>query len=105
MVKRKRKVKLKTMLRLAGIQNINQKLQVQCTIVMTAMIISGWITDDCEYVAFFLITGLPELCVFFSKLCAKNPKLCANYANCAILHNIFKEKFSMFQFIKVANQA
>ena len=73
---------------------------------MTAMIISGWITDDCEYVAFFLITGLPELCVFFSKLCAKNPKLCANYANCAILHNIFKEKFSlMFQFIKVANQA
>ena len=80
--------------------------------MMTAVIISGWITDDCEYVAFFLITGLPELCVFFSKLCAffgelyaKNPKLCANYANCAILHNIFKQKFSMFQFINVANQA
>ena len=29
-------------------------------------------------------------------------KLCEN---CAILHNIFKEKWSMFQFIKVANQA
>ena len=38
-----------------GIQNTNQKLQVQYTIKMTAKIISGWITDDLEYVAFFLI--------------------------------------------------
>ena len=42
----------------------------------------------------------------FGELCAKNPKWCANYANCAILHNIFKRKFSMFQYIKkkLANQ-
>ena len=73
--------------------------------MMTAKIISGWITDNYEYVAFFLTTGLPELCVFlanyalfFGELCAKNPELCANYVNCTIL-------FSMFQFIKLANQA
>ena len=96
----------------SAIQNVNQKLQVQYTIMMTAKIISGWITDDCEYAAFFLITGLPELCVsanyalFFGKLCAK----IANYAQimrivqyCTIL--IFKQKFSLFQFIKLANQA
>ena len=60
---------------------------------------------------FFLITGLPELCLFsanyalfFGELCAKNPELCANHANCTILHNIFKQKFSMFQFVKLANQ-
>ena len=57
----------------SGIQNVNQKLQVQYTIVMTAMIISGWITDDCEYVAFFLITGLPELCVFSANYAPKIP--------------------------------
>ena len=45
----------KTMLRLTGIQNTNQKLQVLYTIKAIAKIISGWITDDLEYVAFFLI--------------------------------------------------
>ena len=49
-------------------------------------------------------SGLPELCIFFlanyalffGELCATNPELCANYANCTILHNIFKDKFLMF---------
>ena len=57
----------------SGIQNVNQKLQVQYAIVMTAMIISGWITDDCEYAAFFLITGLPELCIFSANYAPKIP--------------------------------
>ena len=62
----------------SAIQNVNQKLQVQYTIMMTAKIISGWITDDCEYIAFFLMTGLPELCVFFRQIMCY---FLANYAS------------------------
>ena len=43
-------------------------------------------------------SGLPGLCVFSAnyalftgELCAQNPKLCANYANCAIF---FSEKLN-----------
>ena len=52
----------------SGIQNVNQKQQVQYTIMMTAKIISGWITDNCEYVAFFLITGLENYAFFFQQI-------------------------------------
>ena len=51
-----------------------------------------------------LKVGLAELCVlikanyaqFFGELCTQNPELCE-------LCNIFKPKFLMFQFIKLAN--
>jgi len=52
-----------------------------------------------------LEAGFPEFCIcfqqnnyalFFCKLCAKNPKLCLTYVNCAILCNILKQKILMF---------
>ena len=55
MVKSRRKVKLKTMLRLTGIQNINQKLTSTLSIKTIAKIMSGCVTDNFEYVAFVLI--------------------------------------------------
>ena len=41
--------------------------------------------------------------LLFGELCTQNPELCENYANCT--DNIFKQKFLMFQFSKLANQA
>ena len=84
-------------------QNKNFHIHQSCSLLLLLLSLSSplilLLQGFWNYVLFFSA----NYALFFGQLCVKNSKLCANYANCTILHNIFKQKLLMFQFIKLAN--